>query len=232
VKRIIIILICWAFTLGVFAQNTQPTTIYADTNKINTIFGNGSVKCKIPLGYFIELNAGYTQFGHKSVFLQGISMGLILDHHWTIGTTGNFIGNPGGLHFHHFDHDSTSDSIHGANLNGGYGGLLLEYILFPESRIHISFPLMIGGGCLYYSDQEHHSDSFYSFHGWSQDNISRGNLFFVIEPGVKVEFNVVKMLRVGLGISYRYAPDLDLKHAAPDLINQFTGKLSLRFGKF
>jgi hypothetical protein len=40
------------------------------------------------------------------------------------------------------------------------------------------------------------------------------------------------MLRIGLGISYRYAPDLDLKNTSSNLINQFTGKLSLRFGKF
>jgi hypothetical protein len=36
---------------------------------------------------------------------------------------------------------------------------------------------------------------------------------------------------VGFGLSYRYAPDLDLKNASPNLINQFTGKLSFRFGK-
>ena len=59
-----------------------------------------------------------------------------------------------------------------------------------------------------------------------------GDHFFVIEPGVKVECNVIKALRIGIGISYRYTPDLDLKYTSSDLINQFTAKLSLRFGKF
>jgi hypothetical protein len=80
-KKIMIILICWAFTLAVFAQDSQPSNTSTGTNEINTFFGKGSAICKIPLGYFIELTGGYTQFGHKSVFLPGISMGLILNHH-------------------------------------------------------------------------------------------------------------------------------------------------------
>jgi hypothetical protein len=56
--------------------------------------------------------------------------------------------------------------------------------------------------------------------------------FFVVEPGVRIECNVVKSLRIGLGISYRYTPYLKLLNTSPGLINQFTAKLSLRFGKF
>jgi hypothetical protein len=70
-----------------------------------------------------------------------------------------------------------------------------------------------------------------SFSHWNQDIISSDH-FFVVEPGVRVECNVVKSLRIGLGISYRYTPDFDLKHTSHELLNQFTAKLSLRFGKF
>ena len=47
-----------------------------------------------------------------------------------------------------------------------------------------------------------------------------------------MEVNVTNMFRMGLGVSYRYAPDLDLKHVSDNLINQFNATLSLRFGKF
>ena len=222
-------MVCWVFSQALIAQDAQPAKSSADKDEMHTIFGKHAGKCKVPLGYFIELSGGYTQFGHKSVFLPGMSMGLILNHHWTIGISGNFAG--GGVHFPNIYYDSTTGSMHGASLMGGYGGLLLEYTLLPKSRIHVVFPLMIGGGYMYYSNQHHHNMSSASFQDWQHSTISADH-FFVVEPGVKVECNVVKKLRIGLGISYRYSPDLKLQNTSPDLINQFTAKLSLRFGKF
>jgi hypothetical protein len=232
-KKIMIIMICWASTLAVYAQDTQSPGASTGTKEIKTIFGNGAGKCKIPVGYFIELNEAYSHFGHKSVFLPGISMGVILNHHWTIGMTGNFIPNSQGFHSqgsqnHHEDNDSTGTRKHGNNLQGGYGGVLLEYILFPQSRIHVSFPLTIGGGYIYHSHLAHLSDSTDSQNKWYH----HGDHFFVIEPGVKLEINVVKHLRVDLGISYRYSPERDHRVTSPDMLNQLTGKLTFRFGKF
>jgi hypothetical protein len=233
-KKITVMMICWAFSLAVVAQDTVSSHLSKSSSEFHTLFGNGKGGCKIPLGYFFELNAGYTQFGNQDVFLPGMSMGLILDHHWTIGATGSFIGNLYGLHFNDIYYDSTITGLHGAYLHGGYGGLLLEYTLMPASRVHVVFPLMIGGGYMYYSNQTTHYDSAYSHHtnhGWHNHSIS-SDYFFAIEPGVRVEFNVIKPLRIGLGVSYRYVPDLDLMNTSSGLLNQFTAKLTVRFGKF
>jgi hypothetical protein len=232
-KKLLFIAICWACSLAVFAQDAQQPSASSGSPELKTIFGNGKGTCKIPMGYFIELNGGYTQFDNKSVFLPGISVGMILDHHWTVGATGSFIGNWGGVRYNDIYYDSAAQQMHGADLKGGYGGLLLEYTLFPNSRVHVAFPLMIGGGYMFYSNDQHHHDSaFYDPHnGRHGDHISSDN-FFVIEPGVKVEFNIIKYMRVGLGVTYRYSPDVDLKNTPENIINQFTGRLSLRFGKF
>jgi hypothetical protein len=232
-KKIMIIMICWASTLAVYAQDTLSSNASTGTNEIHTLFHKGSGSCKIPLGFFFELNEEYTHLGHKSFFLPGMSMGLILNHHWTIGMTGNFIPNSQGFHSqgnhkHQEDNDSTSARKHGNSLQGGYGGLLLEYILFPQSRIHVSFPLTIGSGYIYHSHLAHRSDSTDTDNKWSH----HGDSFFVIEPGVKLEINVIKHLRIDLGISYRYSPERDHRVTSPDLLNQLTGKLTIRFGKF
>jgi hypothetical protein len=79
-NKIIIMLICWASTLAIFAQETTPTSASTGTNEIHTLFKKGNGSCKIPLGYFIEINGGYSQFGQKSVFLPGMSLGVILNH--------------------------------------------------------------------------------------------------------------------------------------------------------
>jgi hypothetical protein len=229
-KRSLILLICWACTLSIFAQDTQTSTTSSNSNEIHTLFNKGSGTCKIPLGYFIEMDAGYTHFGHKSVLLPGISMGLILDHHWTIGMTGNFIMNSQGSNHHHSESDSIHTGKHESSNHGGYGGLLLEYTLFPRSKFHVSFPLIIGGGYIATSHHMEVNDSISSpsHKYWSH----HGESFFVLEPGVKLEVNVVKNLRIGLGISYRYSPEKNHRITSPDMLNQLTGKLTFRFGKF
>jgi hypothetical protein len=234
-KKITIMLIFLASSVALFAQDTLTTTTTSrGTNEFHTIFGNKTGHCKIPLGFFLELNGGYSMFGSKSVFLPGMSIGLILDHHWTIGVTGSFIGDPNGLHYNNIYYDSATSKMNGAYLNGGYGGLLVEYTLMPRSRVHIAFPVMIGFGSMDYTSSFRHIDSIVvnnSFKDYHQGYISRDR-FFVVEPGVRLEFNLIKSLRLGVGISYRYSPDFKLENTSPDLLNQFTAKLTLRFGKF
>ncbi len=230
-KRIMIILVCLAGTVHILAQGTKPAGKSADTSQVQTLFHKGSDTCKLPRSYFIELNGGYSHFGHKSVFLPGISMGLILNHHWTVGMTGNFVGQPMAIYNHHAHGDSTGTNRHESSLSGGYGGLLLEYTLFPRSKVHVSFPLTIGGGYLVRSHHAYSSDSIYMQKGIYHE-YAHGMHFFVVEPGVKLELNVIKNLRIGLGVSYRYSPQRSHLVSSPDLLDQFTARLSIRLGKF
>ena len=96
--------------------------------------------------------------------------------------------------------------------------------------VHVSFPLMVGIGYLYW-DYAKHSNPGTSGNTFYHHN-TYGDCFFVIEPGVKAEMNLSKMFRLGLTVSYRWAPDLDLRYASDGLINQFNIKLGLKFGKF
>jgi hypothetical protein len=91
---------------------------------------------------------------------------------------------------------------------------------------------MIGCGYLYWSHVHNYEDNNGSVTDTYNNHFNHGDHFFVVDPGVKMEVNLTKVFRMGLGVSYRYAPDLDLKHASENLINQFNATLSLRFGKF
>lgn len=232
IKRMLIILACWAGTLSLFAQAAPDSTRSSRSHEIHTLFDKGFGHTKIPLGYFFEMDGSYTHFGHKSVFLPGMSMGVILDHHWTIGLAGNMIASPPSGSYHH--HNSQSDTIHeGKHENsrtGGYGGLLLEYTLFPQSKVHVSFPLIIGVGYIGHSHEYH--DAGMNTDTTHHEGFLHGKSFFVLEPGVKLEVNVIRHLRIGLGISYRYTPEKNHWVTSPDALNQLTGKLSIRLGKF
>lgn len=183
---------------------------------------------KMDVGYFFEFSGGYAQFDGKNAFLPGISLGMILNHNWSFGLATTFIGNPGSLYYDNIYYlTPTSPVMSGANLFGGYAGGLFEYTAFPSSIVHFSIPVVIGGGYFAYTDNISHEN--YNFDSWDAIDWTPS---FIIEPGVKVEVNLIKMLRIGVGASYRYAANFNLVNTSDDLINGVTGRLSLRFGRF
>ncbi|MEI7663359.1 MAG: hypothetical protein WCK34_14220 [Bacteroidota bacterium] len=229
-KKIMILVICLGISFQIHAQDAKHKSQPNDTSEFHTIFHKLSGICKIPRGYFIELNGGYSHLGHRNVFIPGISMGVILNHHWTAGMSGSFINTPGSDD-HASQNDTTGSRRYRGSSHGGYGGLLLEYTLFPKSKVHLSFPLILGGGYIFHSTRGVPGDSIGDNHEWSHHNF-HGEHFMVIEPGVKLELNLLKKVRLGLGVSYRYSPERDRMITSPNLLNQLTAKLSLRLGKF
>lgn len=229
-KKISLFFLSVMLAATVFAQQEQQATKKSDNPEFKTIFGKGN-HSRIPIGYFIELNAAYTVFNKKSVFLPGLSAGLILNHHWTIGLTGNFTGNPWGLYYNDIYYDSLNYSMHDAKLSGGFGGGLFEYTLLPNAAVHVSFPLVVGAGYLQYSSKDYYNwnDNYNNF---INSHMLAYSWFFYVEPGVRAEFNMAKKLRLGVSVSYRYSPDVVLPNTPTTLINQFTARLNLRFGKF
>jgi hypothetical protein len=208
----------------VFSQDeTAGKSSAKDDGEIKTLFKKTDHPVK--LGFYISPEAAYTQFKGRDVFLGGISLGAIINHFFTIGLGGYGILNSGNLWY---DFDGPLGAPEGAYLFGGYGGLKMEFKVWPTSPVHLSFPILIGGGGMAFNT------SYYHDHNYNYDN---GNTidsdgFFVVEPGVMVELNLLKFMRLDAGISYRYAPDLDLIYTSSGLINNFNVNLSLKFGKF
>lgn len=205
----------------------------SDQSEFKTIFSSGKHPGKIPVGFFFEFGAAYSQIGSYSVFLPGASAGVILNHHWTLGLSGTLLGNPHGLYYDSIYYDTVGKPKKGAYMRGGYGGLLLEYTLLPNSALHVSFPLMIGMGYFCFRTQDNmmnHNDYNWDYN-YGNYTVAE-NYSFVIEPGVRLEFNLVKMLRMGVTVSYRYSPNFSLTGTSASEINQFNAKLAFRLGKF
>ena len=81
----------------------------------------------------------------------------------------------------------------------GYGGLELEFILQSDRVVHLTVPVLIGAGAVGYRTGY-----------WGDDfDLSLGidnkfDTFFIIEPGIDLELNVVSFFRINAGISYRH----------------------------
>ena len=105
------------------------------------------------------------------------------------------------------------------NLNVMYGGLKLEYTPNPNAPIHVSFPLLIGGGLARVDSSNNYRDNFGGRGGRDRDRNGnreyngRGTDFFVIQPGINVEANVIRFLKIYAGASYRITPSVNTEVA-------------------
>jgi hypothetical protein len=219
----LIMVVCGA--LPALAQTDSTNQLKApDDTDIRTLFKKSDHHIKI--GYYIGPEAAYTQFKGRSVFLAGLDMGVIMNHWISVGLAGYGIVNSGNLWY------DKIDGINGAYLYGGYAGVKVEFRVMPKSPVHINFPLLIGGGGLVYNTWTYRDNNSSNYYYYDDSVTLDWDSFFVVEPGVRVELNLLKFMRLNAGVSYRYTPDLDLMSTPTDLINNFNANIGLKFGKF
>ncbi|MEI7499026.1 MAG: hypothetical protein WCK84_01150 [Bacteroidota bacterium] len=230
-KLLLFLIMVLSQTLAVFSQD-EPVSKSSATNEgeIKTLFKKSDTKIKI--GYYLGPESAYTQFKGRDVFLGGLSLGVIINHFFSVGLSGYGIMNSRQLWY-----DNIIDTT-GAYLSGGYGGVKFEFRILATSPVHVNFPILIGGGGLVYNSHNYNNRD-YSKHNYNDNKNKKDDCstiawdsFFVVEPGVMIELNLLKFMRLDAGISYRYTPDLNLVNTSSGLINNFNANLSLKFGKF
>jgi hypothetical protein len=209
------ILLSGLLLMGIFS------TVLAqqEDEEIKTIFGKPDHK--ISHGGYGAFTVGYTQIGGEDVATLGGRAGWVIDHHVTMGLAGTGLVSSIYLDGYWPDED-------GFYLVGGYGGFFVEPIIAPHFPIHVSFPIMIGGGGLALNDYTWHD------YDWEYDEYEPydWDYYFVFEPGVEIELNVVKFLRVAFGASYRYASDMHMNYVPKDLMRGFSATFTMKMGVF
>jgi hypothetical protein len=108
-------------------------------------------------------------------------------------------------------------------LDFGYGGLWLEYIFWPYKLVHASVGTLIGGGASIYNRTLQTA-------GQERELIS--DIVFVVDPVVSAEVNVLRFMRLGAGVGYRYVGSVDLAGLSKDDLSGFTVSVMLKFGNF
>ena len=193
-----------------------------NNDQIGTLFGKNK---DAKLGWFVGLDNGYTQFDSRDVHMSGLNAGLIVNHNFSIGFSGSGWTNRNSMYY-----CNVTDST-GAYLEGGFGRFILEYTLNPQSAVHLTFPLMIGGGgASYINDADYwewNDDDWDTYH----KNLDT-DIFFSVEPGIRAEVNVFKFMRFNAGVSYRYVSGLELINTSGTMMNNLSFMAGLKFGKF
>ena len=95
-----------------------------DNNEFKTLFGDKHISH----GGYGAITVNYSQIDNKDAIMIGGRGAWIIGHGFALGFAGT-----GFLNDYHY-----SDALHSnVNLAGGYGGILLEPIIFPKFPVHI-----------------------------------------------------------------------------------------------
>ncbi len=205
-----------------------------DNGEMKTLFNKSSGK-NISHGGYGSFSMGYSQIDNKDAIQLGGRAAWIANHRFALGLAGYGFFNSLS---DNYDADSDPSKYH---LAGGYGGLLLEPIVMPNKPVHVSFPVIFGVGgvtAVEYNDWNSSSSNH-------RVNYYDSDAFLVIEPGIDVEFNIVKFFRLALGATYRYTNGVNLRYKYIDnnfdeqtiiidkhALDSFTFNISFKFGWF
>lgn len=185
-------------------------------NEVQTI-----LSAENSFGFYGGFSLGYTQIDGKDALISGGRGAMIINHSLALGFAG--YGFVNGLE----DFDTPNVNSPEYSLAGGYGGLLIEPIAGGLRPVHFSFPVIVGIGGV--ALVENYGWDYWDYH-YPED--TEYDIFFVIEPGVELEFNVARFFRTAAGVSYRFTSDVELTDMDRDVLKGLNFKLAFKFGKF
>jgi len=156
----------------------------------------------------------FTQVADKFGVFVGGRGGWIINHTLVLGGGGYGLANP---------HDFTL-IVDGTErrLGLGYGGLEMEYINRWDEVAHLTAGLLIGGGGASWYD--------WRYQDWGFENYT--DAFFVAEPTLSLEVNIVSFFRIAVGGSYRFVTSVDLVGLSDSDLSGGAGSITFKFGSF
>lgn len=211
-KKFIILLILPFTFLNGYSQD--PEFEYYKSREIKTLAGHNHEG-----GGYGAVYGGYSVVDNNEAIVFGARFGWLANH-----SLGAGIGITGFINEYHYEPALGRNVF----LAGGYGGLVIEPILLPRFPVHLSFPVLLGGGGLSFISQED---------GYNNNVIDDSRAFLLIEPGAEIELNITRFFRLAAGVTYRFPSSFDIGKttlASPSLqsIKGFTGMVTMKFGKF
>jgi len=221
-KKVLILTLCILLSMATFAQDEEVKK----NEEIRTLLGNN-----LKYGGFMGLSVNYSILNDVNAIVLGARAGWVINHSLTLGLGGaGFISEA-------FAAPAGIPELSGTDyrIAGGYGGFLIEPTLFAKKPIHVTFPIIIGvGGVSYFEDyRETNVDNW-------EDTTQDDDGFFVIEPGVQMEINLLKFLRLDVGAQYRYTSKVNLESfdvnpkplTDDNVLNGLSYGITLKFGWF
>jgi hypothetical protein len=211
-KSITLIPVFLLLLCSVAASQENSTT---KNNEFKTLLGHDKHS-----GFYGAFSIGYSEIEEKQAIIFGGRFEWIAGHSIGIG-----FGGSGFINENHYETTLGTNVF----LTGGYGGIYIEPILMPNYPVHISFPILLGGGGISYvtEDWDNHNNNM----------IEDSEAFLIAEPGAEIELNLTRNFRLALGTTYRFTTPFDVGTTPPAVANSnalegFTFLMTFKFGRF
>lgn len=200
---------------------------HTDDAPMRTLLGDGR---ELHHGGWGALTSHHTRLLEKDALLVGARGGWLINHRVTIGFAGHGLVTPVGNVAYDAHVQAQGEVLRSkSSLQMGYGGLFIEPVIAYRSPLHVSLPLIVGAGGVGYGYTSRLPEGADPQSGY---RTSDAQAFFVVEPGIELELNVIPLVRVGIGASYRYTSDVDLPETAKDALHGINAGLTVKVGCF
>ncbi len=211
-KHIYLLLAITVMGISLNAQDEENFFNDDNNEEIKTLFSSNEN------GGYGAFSIAYAEINGEDALTIGGRGGWIIGHSLSLG-----FGGCG--YFNNFAFDENDIKY---NLAGGHGGMYLEPIILPKFPVHLSIPLFVGAGGISYIEYSNNVDPF-AEEGTPLETSS----YFIAEPGVEVEFNMLKHFRLCLGVYYTYTTKIRIDQIKDDYpLEGLRYGLTFKFGKF
>lgn len=211
-KKVILLAVLSIFGISIKSNAQDSTKTLLHLSRINSI------------GIYAAPEFQYGQLHSQFTPFAGGSLMFMFNKRFAIG----------GTMMHSTDRSFSPAGVSPLVMNANFGGLKMEYTLNPNSAIHLSFPLLIGGGSA-------SADSAFRNRRrpLQQDTAGFGTFqprnrsdYFVIQPGIQLEGNLLPFLKLYIGANYRFAFDRNTSLLPADNLQGFSASVGIKAGLF
>jgi hypothetical protein len=164
-------------------------------------------------GFYLAPSLGTTSINGNLAYNVGFRGAWLVNRTFGLGLAGYGFGWDG----RRGDNPTLSSD---RRLNGGYGGLLMQYVIGSKHVVHGLIDTTVGGGYVCTDETDDGRDC------------NRGRSFFMVEPTASVEVNVTDFMRISLGGGYRLAAAEERQGVSGRDLSGFVARTNLEFGIF
>jgi hypothetical protein len=219
-KHTILALIIFLLAMPAMAQQVikiddfNEETTKNKNDEIQTIFKRSNRD-----GFYGAISVGYSPIDNTDGMVFSSRGCWIMDRWFGIGLGGTgFVNNLNQIEDYLLENSFNDRSY----LAGGYGGIVIEPILASRKPVHLSFPILLGGGAIAPVSDDTHTQPYSDIE----------DVYFVAEPGIELEVNFTKWLRIAAFATYRYTSDIDIENVSKDALRSYSAGLTFKVGLF
>ncbi len=198
-------------------SSAQDSVSYQSrSHQIKTVFGRGSSS-----GGYGALSNKFTTINGQYANLAEVYGGWYINHWFMLGIGAAAVTN-------NLPVPTKYSADPARNLSYEYGqfGLMTEYVIGSGRTVHLAFSLFAGAGVTVQYERFGYIDYSHS------RQIRDENWFFVAEPGVQVEINILRWMRFSPGVSYRATAGSNGIGLKDSDLSNVSYNATLKFGRF